>query len=340
MRAALVSLLLLLPTGAAGQLKVGCDAKAKPADLSSLDLASHSDDFAVEAFLGSEIVQLIRLTGIVPDIRFATADLGGPAFATPAMKGRPGTILFSDSSLGAGTMGVERLSAIAAHEFGHLLQFRRPPSTLVNALMCELHADFLGGFLLSQHPLYGAEGRMRSIILNVGEGRGTRERQRRVAMAAGVAAGAFPPDSAFVMGERVIADLVDGIVNLAARARRLQESDMDTVALAQLGEVNVATDWDVDFAGPVLELQRAYYNAGSRPIVVRVSAATTVRAADGSRHVIADRGLQQVIEPGDTAAFVVRARGDSPAIGEQLEYRITRTTAFLADVLLARFNQE
>jgi hypothetical protein len=129
------------------------------------DMISRSGNRDFDYALAQTLSKLTDLFGVLPGFAYVRRTNSRNAWATAAaLLGRPdGTVLFGRDllfeMLGYKYSPDAAISAVCAHEFGHIVQFKNRISVNVGGTVkrSELHADFLAGYFAGRRKLERAD---------------------------------------------------------------------------------------------------------------------------------------------------------------------------------------
>lgn len=165
--------------------------------------------------------ELAELMAIAPSYVFQPSSseaLEPDDFASPAISDTTGSwdrIVVNESQfrrIRRLPFGIKALLGILAHEYTHLRQFEIGAPTTMRPVECELHGDFVAGYVLA---VTASDQRALETLIRVARdfgadtlthGRGT---QREAAMRAGWRASFMPFDAAYGVGVSVAVQLAD-----------------------------------------------------------------------------------------------------------------------------------
>jgi len=123
-----------------------------------------SGDKDFDRALANTLARLCDMFTVLPGFAFFNEDQGPNAFASPSrrLKRVDGSVVFGQQLLGKLMAATEHpaggVAAVCAHEFGHVLQYKRGlHRTLIAAdgrvKRLELHADYLAGYFSGRRKL-------------------------------------------------------------------------------------------------------------------------------------------------------------------------------------------
>lgn len=304
-------------------------------------LTPTSGEPSVDAHIARELGWLMKRTGLTPSIRFASGrNARSVAIAARAGTLRPGAIYLDRDLLrriaNDAQAGWPSFVGLTAHEFAHLLQFVRNSNILPReiAKTCELHADFLAGYFMGTHPELSTPELINGFIKTAAErasnSHGTAE-QRRAAILSGFFTSSEEPEDAFVIGERVISQLVDVDEN-TSNVRRLVAADDQAGARAALQTVSAASMWAVRANQPVVRVRHTYRNGGDKDVIVKLISVVVVNEGTESK-LLSTRTQQHLIMPGERAFFDVLSSSFTGHGVESTESRVSLIVAFRESVI-------
>ena len=137
--------------------KLGSKQDSWSFDINSDPVFGGSGDRQFDEALAHTLSRLCDLFAILPGFAFFNEDAGPNAFASPSqrLKRSDGSVVFGQQMLKKLMASPEHpaagVAAVCAHEFGHILQYKRGiPNQLIGAdrrvKRLELHADYLAGY--------------------------------------------------------------------------------------------------------------------------------------------------------------------------------------------------
>ena len=124
------------------------------------DISETTGDASLDKALGRALVRISQEFGETPGFGFIDDGVNGNAFASPeiVVPGTWGTVMFGRTLfrdlMDRYSDGIAVI-AVAAHEFGHIAQFRSGIDSQLlvgqqNVRRVELHADFISGYFLGR----------------------------------------------------------------------------------------------------------------------------------------------------------------------------------------------
>jgi hypothetical protein len=144
--------------------KLGSHESGWSFDINKDPVFGGSGDKQFDQALATTLGRASDLFSILPGFAFFNEDRGPNAFASPSqrLKRSDGSVVFGQQLLAKLMSAVEHpaagVAAVCAHEFGHILQYKRGiDRRLVGAdgrvKRLELHADFLAGYFAGRRKL-------------------------------------------------------------------------------------------------------------------------------------------------------------------------------------------
>jgi hypothetical protein len=309
-------------------------------DPTSLRLSTGTN--TLDSFLDKEAAALVDLLGVTPVIGYVDA-LGWDNAAASEEPFDPlttGTVYIGlellRTEIQTPGRGRHSVAGVLAHEFAHILQFKREGAAFSDPLETELHADYMAGYYLGRrNQLTYTEVEALATTLFV---RGDPEDffeapdhgtgyQRVAVMLAGYQARSLAPDSAYQAG-RTVASGFNTIVENSTQYPLLSKQDAD---LQWTSQVKYGDSRGVQLSQgnvPYFRYSARMHNLGEEPLVVALVVELVVvpiNSPDGkgaqplARRVVQRRILPQAFED---VVLVMRGTTQLDVVETRLQYRL------------------